>query len=118
MLLSKQGNGLTALRKFVDNIDKFSDLEYFLIQIEKAGTGGALGRRMYRDFLSEAILYRPHDRLVQAYELFSEIVEIYKSIVSGIKKGQTDSFRDNLEIIYKREEKAAEILSGLPSHAI
>ena len=116
MLLSKQGNGLTALRHFADNIDKFTDPEYFHIQIEKAGTGGALGRRMYRDFLSEAILYRPHDRLVEAYELYSEIVEIYGTIVSGIKKGQTQGFRDHLENIFKREKKAAETLSGLPSH--
>lgn len=116
ILLSKKGNGLSALQKFVDNIAKFTDLEYLYIQIEKAGTGGALGRRMYRDFLSEAILYRPHPRLVEAYELYSEIVEIYDTIINEIQSGKISEIHELLAGIYKREEKAVTILSGLPSH--
>lgn len=113
-LLSKNGNGLTALKTFTENADKFADLEYFHTQIEKAGTGGSLGRQMYCDFLSEAILYRPHELLVQAYELFSEVVEYYQLITEGIQKKQITDLSMLLDNIYEREKMAVEFLSELP----
>jgi hypothetical protein len=113
MISSEDGNGLDALEEFASNAHRFTDHEYFLIQIEKAGTGGALGRRMYRDFLSEANLYRPHKVLVQAYDLYSEVVEIYRVIVENIEKGRTMDLQKLLTDIYEYEKKAMDLLANL-----
>jgi Butirosin biosynthesis protein H, N-terminal/Domain of unknown function (DUF4872) len=114
MVNSHNGNGLAALERFVDNVNKFIDLEYFQIQIDKAGTGGALGRRMYRDFLSEAILYRPHKILVEAYEMYSEVVESYKVITDILTRGETSGIDLLLSDILLIEKKAAKHLTQLP----
>jgi hypothetical protein len=114
MIYSIDANGLEAMERFTSNPDKFNDLEYLYIQIERAGTGGALGRLMYRDFLSEANLYRPHPNLVEAYELYSEVVDIYRRVVNGIKKGQRESFDKNIGKTFLLEKKAVETLLSLP----
>lgn len=114
MMYSINGNGLNALEKFTSNTAKFNDLEYLYIQIEKAGTGGALGRLMFRDFLSEANLYRPHPNLVEAYQLYAEVVNIYERIVDDIKKGNKSLFESQIGNTFKLEEKAVNSLMQLP----
>jgi hypothetical protein len=113
MLSSPNGNGLVSLEKFAANADKFNSPEYLLIQIEKAGTGGALGRRMYRDFLSEANLYRPHQALLEAYKLYAEVVEIYETIVTDLKQGSMPDLKQPLMDVLDYERKAAETLVNL-----
>jgi hypothetical protein len=113
MLESPAGNGLAGLERFARNTNKFVNPEYLLIQIEKAGTGGALGRYMYRDFLSEANLYRPHKALQEAYILYSEAAEIYELVVEDLKRGETPDLDRALAGIFDLEKKAAEILSSL-----
>ncbi len=113
MIDSPNGNGLAALRVFAGNSSKFKHAEYLYIQIEKAGTGGALGRRMYRDFLSEANLYMPHKKLVEAYRLYSEVVENYNSIVRELKNGQVPDLKKSLARIYEAEQEACNILLSL-----
>lgn len=113
MISSEDGNGLDALGEFAANAHRFTDHEYFLIQIEKAGTGGALGRRMYRDFLSEANLYRPHKSLVNAYKLFADVVDIYEVIVRNIQKGRAMDLQKLLSDIYELEKQAVDLLANL-----
>jgi len=113
MIESPLGNGLAALERFARNTDKFVNPEYLLIQIEKAGTGGALGRYMYRDFLSEANLYRPHKALQEAYILYSEVAEIYRLVVEDLQKGEAVNLDRALAGIFDLEKKAAEILAQL-----
>jgi len=113
MVSSPDDNGLVSLEKFAANADKFKDPEYLLIQIEKAGTGGALGRLMYRDFLSEANLYRPHQTLLQAYKLYAEVVEIYEGIVKELKQETMPDLKKPLMEVLDYEKRAAELLAGL-----
>lgn len=113
MIESPLGNGLAGLERFTRNTDKFVSPEYLLLQIEKAGTGGALGRRMYRDFLSEANLYRPHRVLQEAYIFYSEVAEIYRLVVEELQKGEMPDLDRALAGIYDLERKAAEILAKL-----
>lgn len=113
MISSEDGNGLDAMGEFVANAHRFTDHEYFLIQIEKAGTGGALGRRMYRDFLSEANLYRPHKTLVKAYKLYAEVVEIYQIIVRNIQKREPMDLQKLLSDAYEYEKEAVDLLANL-----
>ncbi|NIS17834.1 MAG: BtrH N-terminal domain-containing protein [candidate division Zixibacteria bacterium] len=113
MISSPDGNGLISLEKFASSADKFTNPEYLLIQIEKAGTGGALGRRMYRDFLSEANLYRPHQTLLEAYKLYAEVVETYEQIVTELRQGSMPDLKEPLMDVLDYERKAAEMLADL-----
>ena len=113
MIAGTRGNGLVALERFVTNADKFTDPENLLVQIEKAGTGGALGRRMYRDFLSEANLYRPHQALVEAYKFYDEVVKIYAALAEKLKKGEMPDLKASLQSVYDYEKKAMEMLAAM-----
>ncbi|MGJ1267207.1 BtrH N-terminal domain-containing protein [Sphingobacterium spiritivorum] len=50
------------------------------MMMEKAGTGGALFRNLYRDFLKESYGLLKIEKLNTAYESFSEIAELWTSI--------------------------------------
>ncbi len=68
---------------------------------------------MYRDFLSEANLYRPHEALQEAYILYSEVAEIYRLVVEDLQKGEAANLDRALAGIFDLEKKAAEILAKL-----
>ena len=50
------------------------------MMMEKAGTGGALFRNLYRDFLKESCGLLKIEKLNTAYESFSEIAELWTSV--------------------------------------
>ncbi|EFK56079.1 BtrH N-terminal domain-containing protein [Sphingobacterium spiritivorum] len=50
------------------------------MMMEKAGTGGALFRNLYRDFLKESYGLLKIEKLNTAYESFSEIAELWTSV--------------------------------------
>lgn len=50
------------------------------MMMEKAGTGGALFRNLYRDFLKESYNLLKIEKLNTGYESFSEIAELWTSI--------------------------------------
>lgn len=88
--------------------------------MEEAGTGGALFRNMYRDFLKEGDALFPELKLRGAYEAFLKIAiqwtEVSKCIVSA---GETADERQLIEAsrllaeIAGMEEKSMRFLSGI-----
>ena len=88
--------------------------------MEKAGTGGALFRNLYRDFLKESYELLKLEKLKTGHEAFVEIAELWTS-VSGLfeKVSQTKDFKyiqqasDILKIISEKEKKAMELLATI-----
>jgi len=85
--------------------------------MEKAGTGGALFRNLYRDFLKESYDLLHIDQLKTGHEAFAEIAKLWTNISDlFIKVSETKDFKyiqqasDILKIISDKEKRTMETL--------
>ena len=88
--------------------------------MEKAGTGGALFRNLYRDFLKESYELIQLDPLNTGYEAFTEIAGLWTNVSQLFEKvSQTKEIKyiqqasDILKRYLKKEKKRMEILATL-----
>ena len=90
-----------------NNIER--DFKTTAMLMEKAGTGGALFRNLYRDFLKESFDLLKDEKLKLGYESFVEIATLWNS-VSGlfVKVSETKDF--------KYIQEAAEILKSISAN--
>lgn len=70
-----------------------NDFKMTAMLMEKAGTGGALFRNLYRDFLKESYELLKLDKLKLGYEAFIEIATLWTSVSQFFEKtSQTKDF--------------------------
>lgn len=88
--------------------------------MEKGGTGGALFRALYRDFLKESFDLLNIEKLKFGYNAFIEIAELWKNVSDLFEKvSQTKDFKfiqqasETLKIISEKERITMEILSTI-----
>lgn len=88
--------------------------------MEKAGTGGALFRNLYRDFLQQSYELLQLDSLKTGYESFIEIAELWTSVSRLFEKvSETNDVRyihqaaDVLKAIAEKEKRTMELLASL-----
>jgi hypothetical protein len=108
------------IKWFKSSKDIESDFKTTAMLMEKAGTGGALFRNLYRDFLKESYDLFKLDKLKIGYEAFVEIAELWTSVSQLFEKvSQTRDFKyileasDILKAISEKEKKVMEILATL-----
>lgn len=95
-----------------------SEFKLSAMMMERAGTGGALFRNLYRDFLKESHELLKFAPLKTGYEAFTEIAELWTSVSHLFEKvSQTQDIRyieqasDILKNLSDKEKKAMEILA-------
>ncbi|TKI57462.1 DUF4872 domain-containing protein [Brevibacillus antibioticus] len=93
------------------------DLCLTALLMERAGTGGALFRNLYRDFLKECTDLLEDPKLEQAYLMFAEIAPMWASVSSLIDHaGRTGSYQELKQVskflveIADKERAAMELL--------
>lgn len=86
--------------------------------MEEGGTGGALFRSMYRDFLKESLEYVPSKEIEAGYRTYAEVAPVWNEVASLIAKaGETfdqkylDEASGVLSDISKLEKEAMEALA-------
>lgn len=86
--------------------------------MEKGGTGGALFRNMYRDFLKESLEYVSSKEIEAGFKMYAEVAPMWNEVSSLIEKaGKTfdqkylDEASGILSDISKREKEAMETLT-------
>ena len=94
-----------------------SDLTVVALLMEKAGTGGALFRNLYRDFLKEASSITGEKNLEKAYIMFKDIAPLWNQVSgliskAGLEKNQSclEQASENLLKISALEKKAMELI--------
>ncbi|MCL1667131.1 BtrH N-terminal domain-containing protein [Elizabethkingia ursingii] len=114
--ISKTSNEIIKWFNTSENIEKEFALSAMLM--EKAGTGGALSRNLYRDFLKESYELLKLDELKIGYESFTEIARLWTSVSQLFEKvSRTKDIRyineasDILKTIADKEKKAMELLA-------
>ncbi len=88
--------------------------------MEKAGTGGALFRNLYRDFLKESYELLELDELKTGWEAFAEIATLWTTVSQLFEKvSETKEFKyieqasNILKTISEKEKKTMEVLAIL-----
>lgn len=88
--------------------------------MEKAGTGGALFRNLYPDFLKKSYNLLKLNDLKIGHEAFIEIAKLWTSVSDlFIKVSETKDIKyveqasDTLKIISDKEKKAMEVLAAI-----
>ncbi|MGI9650960.1 BtrH N-terminal domain-containing protein [Chryseobacterium sp. RLHN22] len=105
---------------FKTSKDVENDFKTSAMLMEKAGTGGALFRNLYRDFLKESYDLLKLDKLKEGHEAFLEIAELWTSVSQLFEKvGETKDFKyiqqasEILKAISDKEKKTMEILATI-----
>jgi hypothetical protein len=108
------------IKWFKTSKDIENDFKMCAMLMEKAGTGGALFRKLYRDFLKESYDIVKLDKLKVGYEAFIEIAELWSSVSQQFEKvSQTKDFKyvqrasDILKTISEKEKKTMEMLATI-----
>lgn len=94
------------------------DLCLTALLMERAGTGGALFRNLYRDFLKECVDLLEDPKIEQAYRLFTEIAPMWVSVSASIDRAGRTGNQQELQQASKllleiadKERAAMELLS-------
>lgn len=113
------GKAAVQVRKWLDRgNDPARDLPQIAVLMERAGTGGALFRRIYRDFLAECTTLVDDDGLRTAYEKYREITPLWTKVARSLTlAGETGDHRHLtdasvlLSELAQREREAMEALA-------
>jgi hypothetical protein len=108
------------IKWFKTSKDIETEFKTSAMMMERAGTGGALFRNLYRDFLKESYDLLKLDKLKIGYEAFVEIAELWTSISQLFEKvSQTKDFKyiqqasEILKTIADKEKRTMEILATI-----
>ncbi len=88
--------------------------------MEEGGTGGALFRNLYRDFLKECATLLTHDEIAEGYELFCDIAPLWSKVAALFRltaktqsKEPVDQASEILIELSQKEKQAMERLSAM-----
>ena len=102
---------------FKNTKDIEGDFKTTAMLMEKAGTGGALFRNLYRDFLKESCDLLKIEKINEAHKMFSEIAILWTSISNLFEKtAETKNIKyinqasEILIDLAKKEKKVMELL--------
>lgn len=97
-----------------------NDFKTVAMLMEKAGTGGALFRNIYRDFLKESYEELRIEKLRAGYEQFTEIALLWTKVADLFEKaGATQEIKhiqeasDMLKTLHEKEKDAMELLRAI-----
>ncbi|MEU0156271.1 BtrH N-terminal domain-containing protein [Micromonospora fulviviridis] len=115
------GKAARQVARWLDrSSDPTRDLPLAAALMERGGTGGALFRNMYRDFLAECATIVDDDNLRLGHQLYAEIAPLWTDVSHHIAAAGETSDPDHLTrasaILTKladRERHAMQILTGI-----
>lgn len=100
------GYDLRQIFELRDHLDAYKSPATLYTQIEKAGTGGGLSRRLFADFLDQAGQMYSRSVYEQAAELYSNSAALWSEIALAAKQGNLKGEASKLEEIYQIESEA------------
>lgn len=108
------------IKWFKSSKDIENDFKMTAMLMEKAGTGGALFRNLYRDFLKESYDLLKLDKLKQGHTEFAEIAKLWNTVSDlFVKVSETKDFKyieqasEILKILSIKEKKTMELLATI-----
>jgi hypothetical protein len=118
--------GIGGIRKFSKEILKWperskepaKDFEFHYIMFERAGSGGAGFRNMYRDFLKECLRHIDGKNIEAAYNIYCEIAPVWTEISERVRdapkaKNMTEALTEVSRMIAMQADKEEEAMRYL-----
>lgn len=113
--------GYKGIYKMADELSKwfhnsenpYEDFSTMAMLMEKAGTGGAVFRNIYRDFLKEAYQLLDSEVLKEAYLMYAEVASMWSEVIkqlADIKEDQLEEIADQLRKIADIEYRCMTML--------
>jgi Domain of unknown function (DUF4872) len=88
--------------------------------MERAGTGGALFRNLYRDFLKESHELTGEKAIGEAYEAFtgvagswSEVIALFEKVAETGEREYVLQASEKLKVLAEEEKRAVQILGAV-----
>lgn len=106
------GYNLLQIFDLRDHIGDYKDKTVLYQQIEKAGTGGGLGRKMYADFLDQASQIYARSIYELSSALYEQSAALWREIAINARSGELNGTTEKLEKIYQLETRAIKIFSS------
>ncbi len=111
-----------VMRWFDGSTSKAREFEMAATFMERAGTGGALFRNLYRDFLKESCQLLQIEQLYTAYQAFVEIAslwtavsELFLEVSANAKRSDIEAASEVLKTLSAKERQAMEGLTIIQS---
>jgi hypothetical protein len=109
MLSSILQSRISELSKYPRLIPEPRNLAHALmmhyIYIETGGSGGAIFRQIYRDFLQEAGTIMQNDGILKAADRFQEIVDLWRNVATGLLPDEYPALAELRNIQWKINEE-------------
>jgi hypothetical protein len=106
------GCNLLEITNLRDHLSAYKTPKVLYTQIEKAGTGGGLSRRLFADFLDQAAQMYSRSIYDLASANFAESASLWTEIAEKAKEGVFDRAADALAKIYDLETRAVQLCSA------
>lgn len=106
------GYNLLQIFDFRDHLKDYQNPALIYQQIEKAGTGGGLGRKMYADFLDQAAQIYARSIYELASALYEQSAALWREIAINARSGELGKAPEKLEEIYQLELRAIKVFSS------
>jgi hypothetical protein len=108
----QNGCNLLQISDLRDHLGAYKSPKSLYTQIEKAGTGGGLSRKLFADFLDQAAQMYSRAIYDLASSNFSESAELWSHIAAHAKDGSLKGAPDDLARIYDLETRAIQLCSA------
>ncbi len=106
------GYNLLQIFDLRDHLGDYKDKSILYQQIEKAGTGGGLGRKMYADFLDQAAQIYARSIYELSSALYEQSAALWREIALNARSGELNGTAEKLEKIYQLETRAIKVFSS------
>jgi hypothetical protein len=106
------GYNLLQIFDLRDHLSDYRNPATIYQQIEKAGTGGGLGRKMFAEFLDQAAQIYARSIYELASALYEQSAALWREIAINARAGDLQTTPAKLEEIYQIEMRAIKIFSS------
>ncbi|MFH2056914.1 MAG: BtrH N-terminal domain-containing protein, partial [bacterium] len=105
------GYRLDKLTEFADSLREYQKPRALYVQIEKAGTGGGLCRKLYSQFLDQAFQIYSRGVYEEAGRLFAESAALWRQIAIEARNGRLEEAPQAVQRISELEHRALDVLA-------
>lgn len=106
-----EGYNLGRIEALKEHLQDYRNMRQLYIQIEKAGTGGGLSRKLFARFLDQAFQIYSRQIYGEAAQAYIESARLWRKIALGARSGDPGEAPSILDRILELERNALTVLS-------
>jgi len=101
----QSGYDLEKIPELKEHLSNYKDVNQLFVQIEKAGTGGGLSRKLFAAFLDQSFQIYSRAIYERAAELFTQSAQLWREIALAARNANISGAAEKLDRIYRLEHE-------------